>query len=269
MSTRAIWKASLKLDRLEIPIKLYAAVHDSTVHFRLLHDRDRAPVKQKMVTPDEGRAVQSGDVEMGAPIAPGRFVVLSDDDLAAVEPQDSRTIEVVRFIPAANLDHAYYHRAYWLGPDGTDGAYWALVEALSRQPREGIARWVMRKRAYTGALRVREDHLVLITLRHIGEVVEPKVIKAPAHRATDAKELAMARQLVGMLEGPFTPDEYRDEYRDRVLDLIRRKARGQKIAKRRIVSKKAPSSLMHALRQSIEAASATESESRGTRRAHG
>jgi DNA end-binding protein Ku len=270
MPARAIWKATLELDKVTIPVKLYSAIHDSTVHFRLLHDRDKAPVKQELVESDDGNEVKSDSVEKGAPVAPGRFVVLTDDELAAVEPEESRTIEVIRFIPTAALDHAYYNRAYWLGPDGESARYWALVEALTEQKREGIARWVMRKRAYTGALRVRDDHLVLITLRHIGEVVEPKELDPPSARSANRKELDMARQLVSMLEGPFDPDEYRDEYRDRVLELIKRKARGAKIRPIRATVKRAPASLADALAKSIAAAGDETTPKRGTRKAaHG
>jgi DNA end-binding protein Ku len=258
-----MWKGTVAFDSVEVPVKLYAAVHDSTIRFRLLHDRDKAPVKQRLVNPDEGSEVTTEMVEKGAPVAPGRFVVLTDDELASGEPEESRTIEVVRFIPTAALDHAYYDRAYWLGPDGESGRYWALVDALAEQKREGIARWVMRKRAYSGALRVRDDHLVLITLRHIGEVVEPKEVEPPGARATNRKELDMARQLVGMLEGAFDPTEYRDEYRDRVLELIKRKARGQKIPTVRAKAKRAPASLTDALAKSIAAAGGGAARRRG------
>ena len=261
-----MWKGTLEFDKVTVPVKLYSAVHDSTVHFRLLHDRDKAPVKQKLVAPDDDSEVTTESVEKGAPVAPGRFVVITDDELAAIEPEESRTIEVVRFIPTAALDHAYYNRAYWLGPDGESGRYWALVEALTEQKREGIARWVMRKRAYTGALRVRDEHLVLITLRHVGEVVEPKELDPPSVRATNRKELDMARQLVSMLEGPFDPEEYRDEYRDRVLELIKRKARGAKIQPIRVKPKRAPTSLADALAKSIAAASADAPPKRATRK---
>jgi DNA end-binding protein Ku len=261
-----MWKGTLEFANVAVPVKLYSAVHDSTVHFRLLHDRDKAPVKQKLVEPDNNRQVKTENVAKGAPIAPGRFVMITDDELAAIEPEESRTIEVVRFIPSAALDHAYYNRAYWLGPDGEPGRYWALVEALTEQKREGIARWVMRKRAYTGALRVRDDHLVLITLRHVGEVVEPKELDPPSGRSTNHKELDMARQLVSMLEGPFDPDEYRDEYRDRVLDLIARKARGAKIRPIRVKPKREPRTLADALAKSIAAASGDATPMRESRR---
>jgi len=236
MPARAIWKAVIRFGDVEVPVKLYSGIQDTGPHFRLLHDRDRAPLKQKMV-----------------------------------EPEDSRFIDVVHFVPTAALDHAFYGRPYWLGPDGPhDGTYWALVDALSSEDREGIARWVMRKRAYTGALRVREDHLVLITTRHVGEVVEPAEIKPPGGRAPDPKELRMAQQLVGMLEGRFEPEQYHDEYRERVLELVRRKGRGEKIVTPKVVAKPAVGpNLAAALQKSIAAASGKGTRAHAKRRAHG
>ncbi len=270
MAARAIWKGSIHFGDIDIPVKLFSAVQDTGVHFRLLQDRGHAPVVQKMVNPKTGKEVRHESTKMAAPVARGRFVVLTPEELASVEPEPSRMIEITRFVPSAALDHAYYDRPYWLGPDGThDAGYWALVQALSDDRREGIARWVMRKRAYTGALRVRDDRLVLITTRHAGEVVEPSEVEVPSGRAPDAKELDMARQLVGMLEGPFEPEEYRDEYRDRVLDLVRRKARGEKISLTRPATKRAAPNLLQALQKSIAATAPTTRSKGHHRRAHG
>jgi len=271
MPGRAIWKAVVRVGEIEMPVKLYSGIQDVDVHFRLLHDRDRAPVKQMMVSPDSGGEVSSENIQKGAPLGRGRFVVLTDEELASVEPEESRVIEVVRFVPTQALDVAFYDRPYWLGPDGRDdGTYWALVDALSSEEREGIARWVMRKRAYTGALRVRDERLVLITTRHAGEVIEPDEAPKPTGRAPDPKEMAMAEQLVAMLEGPFEPEQYRDEYRDRVLELVKRKARGEKVVLPKIVPKPASApSLTDALRKSLSAVSTAASPRRAKRRAHG
>jgi DNA end-binding protein Ku len=278
MATRAIWRAAVVFGDVEVPVKLYAGVQDATVHFRLLHDKDLAPVKQMMVASESGKAVASEEIQRGALVAPGRFVVLTPEEVATVEPKESRQITVARFVPEAALDHAYYDRPYWLGPDGArDDAYWALVEALRADKREGIAHWVMRKRAYSGALRVRDDRLVLITTRHAGEVVSPAEVKRPSGRAPDRKELAMARQLVAAMESPFDPAAYHDEYRERVLELLRRKAKGEKVPAVRAAAKHAPSNLEDALRKSIAAvgaparrpAATTRTPARRGKRRHG
>ena len=150
-----------------------------------------------------------------------------EEELAELEPEPSRDIEVTRFLPVGTLDHQWYDRPYHLGPDGSDADYLALVKALEKEGREGIARWTMRKKSYSGALRVEEDHLVLITLRHAEEVIQVSALEAPKGRKPDARELKMARQLVAALEAPFDPTEWRDEYRDRVLELVEAKAEGK------------------------------------------
>ena len=118
MPARAMWKGVIAIQGTQVPVKLYSGIEPGGIHFRLLHDRDRAPVKSKMINPVSDDEVSGDEVQKGAPVAPGRFVVLNDEELASVEPKESRTIEVTRVVPSAALDHAYYDRPYWLGPDG-------------------------------------------------------------------------------------------------------------------------------------------------------
>lgn len=230
MAARAIWKGKISFAGVEVPVKLYSAIQDRAVHFRLLHERELVPVKQKLVNPRTGEEVPRDRMQKGAPADKGRFVVLREDELASLEPPRSRTISIGRFVEPRLLDHAWYDRPYWLGPDaGGESTYRALAQALARSGREGIARWVMRKRPYLGVLRAAREHLILVTLRHAGEVVETSEFQAPSGRKPDPKELQMARQLVAVLVEPFEPREYRDEHRERVLELIERKAKGEKI----------------------------------------
>ncbi len=155
-------------------------------------------------------------------------MILKPDELAALSPGESRDIQLSRFVPTSAIDPQWYDRPYYLGPDGSEKSYYALTAALGRSDLEGIARWVMRKKAYVGALRVRDDNLVLVTLRHAGEVVPLESLDLPSGPALDQKELDMAKQLMGMLEADFDPNEYRDEYRDQVRALIDSKKRGRK-----------------------------------------
>ena len=224
---RAIWKGVIRFGTAEVPVKLYAAVRDRSVHFRLLHGRSKAPVKQRMVDPTTGKEVPYEEIWRGFEVEEGVFVMLDEEELAELEPEPSRDIEVTRFLPVGTLDHQWYDRPYHLGPDGSNADYLALVKALEKEGREGIARWTMRKKSYSGALRVEEDHLVLITLRHAEEVIPVSALEAPKGRKPDARELKMARQLVAALEAPFDPTEWRDEYRDRVLELVEAKAEGK------------------------------------------
>jgi DNA end-binding protein Ku len=163
----------------------------------------------------------------GVEFEPERFVVLQDTDLAELEPEASRDITVKQFVSPEQINHQWYVRPYYLGPDGEQTEYFALAAAMAHQGVEGVARWTMRKKDYVGALRAEGEYLMLVTLRHAGEVVAPEQLEPPAGRDLDERELKMARQLLTALEEPFDPNAYRDQYRQRVLDFVQRKAAGE------------------------------------------
>lgn len=252
---RAMWKGVITFDDVSVPVKLYSAVKQQGVHFRLLHEKDLEPVRQEMVNPETGEVVPYEEVHRAFETESGDFVLLDEEELDELEPEASRDIEITRFVPAGAITHMWYERPYFLGPDeGGATGYWALVEALRRREREGLARWVMRKKEYVGALRPEGDHLMLITLRHAGEVIDVSSLKAPAGRDLDEKEVRMAKQLVSALEGEFDPTEFRDEYRDRVLELVEAKAAGRVVKFPKAPKKKTGESLSKMLEQSIAAA---------------
>ncbi len=255
MAARAMWKGTLQVGSMGVPVKLYSAVEPKKVSFRLLHDRDREPLKQRMVDPETEEAVEHEETRRGYPTDDGRVVILDPEELEALEPEPSRDIELTRFVPVSAIDARWYDRPYWLGPDGDEEAYFALAAALEESGRAGVARWVMRKKEYVGALRVEDGYLMLVTLRHAGEVVSADALKAPGGRKLDAKELKMAEQLVAALTGEFEPEQYRDEYRDRVMELIEAKAKGKKLPKKKAKRKKAADeSLADVLEKSLRAA---------------
>lgn len=230
MAARAMWKAVLRLgdDKPEhaVAVKLYAGVQSRRVAFHLLHEADGVRITQRIVNPSTNEEVPMAEVRKGFPIESG-FVLVDKEELDALRPKPSRDIEVDSFIDLSALDSSWFERPYYLGPDGAGSSYFALAEALRQTRRQGIARWVMRGTRYAGALREHDGHLVLIALRHREERLELPELKAPHARDADAKELALARQLVGMLEGEFEPGEFRSEYHERVLELIEKKARGE------------------------------------------
>jgi DNA end-binding protein Ku len=251
MAARAMWKGSLLLGKLRLPVKLYAGVQDRKVHFHLLHDKDHVRVEQRMVDPDTDDAVESREVRKGLETEPGVFVVVEEEELDALAPEASRDIELTRFVPSGGIHHQWYERPYWLGPDGDQEGYFALVAALEKGEREGVARWVMRKRPYVGALRVEDGRLMLIALRHADEVVLPGQLEAPGGKALDAKELTLARQLVDALADHFDPAAYHDTYRRAVEELVEAKAKGKRPKLHRPAAKKAPESLEKALAASL------------------
>ena len=253
MAARAIWKGKLKLGKTIVPVALYSAVVDKTVRFHVLDERSKMRVKQHMVSPQSKKEIANEEIQKGYQIEPGVFVILSKEELEEIKPKQSRDIELSRFVPPQNISSLWYDRPYYLGPDGDQSAYFALAEALANKETEGIAHWVMRGKEYVGALRAQDDYLMLVTLRHAEEVVPAEARPSPEGRAIDKKEISMARQLVEALAGEFNPDEFRDEYRERVMEFIEEKSKGKRPRLHAVKSKKATPSLASALSKSIAA----------------
>ena len=253
MAARAIWKGELKINSTKVPVKLYSAVQDQTVRFHILDQKSKTRVKQHMVEADSGKEVANEEIQKGFEVEPGTFVILEKDELAKLEPEASREIEITQFIPPTQIPPEYFDRPYYLGPDGDQAAYFALAAALQKKEREGVARWVMRKQPYVGAVRVVDDYLILFTLRNAEEVLSAKDLPKPSGRAPDKKELAMATQLVELLKGDFEPKEYKDEYRARVMEFVEQKAKGHKPKLHLVKTKKKTAALDKVLSKSIEA----------------
>jgi DNA end-binding protein Ku len=226
VSARALWKGVIRCSDLGVPVSLYSRLQPSRLQFHLLHKQDSVRVRQRMVHSVTGEEVSSANIRKGWPLGSGTYVLVQPEDLAELEPPTSRDIEITRFVPPGVLEPAWLVRPYQLGPDGNIQAYFALAEAMRSEGRVGIARWSMRKRRYLGALSSDGEHLRLTTLRHAGEVVTASELEAPDGRALDQRELGLAEQLVSALAADFDPGQFRDEYRERVLELIAAKAQG-------------------------------------------
>jgi DNA end-binding protein Ku len=266
MAARSIWNGILQVGSVEIPTKLYAAIEEQTVHFHLLHDKDHERVKQHMVNPTTGEVRESDDIQRGYEIQRGTFVLLGADELATLEPRPSKQIDVQRFVPATAIDPVWYERPYYLGPAGKSPEYFALARVLADRQRVGVARWVMRKRVHHGALRAHGEYLTLSTLHGAESVVAaPKV--APPSRAADARELGMAEQLVEALAGEFDPEEFKDEHRERVLELIAAKAKGKTLEVPPKQRRRPARSLDAALEQSLRLLKKTTPEQKERRSA--
>lgn len=227
MSARAIWKGIVHVGTLTVPVKLYSAVQDRTIRFRLLHRTDHEPVRQQLVG-EEGEVVEYASVRKAVPVSRGRLVSLAKEEIETLQPEDSRDIEITRFVAPSEIDYRWFDRAYWLGPDRSSAAYFAAAAALEKKGKLGVAQWVMRDREYVGALRARDGYLMLITLRHAEEVVDAESLTPPGGRQLAKREVEMAAQLLEALHGPFDASQFRDEYRARVVDLAESKAAGHK-----------------------------------------
>ena len=253
MAARAIWKGILKIGAQKVPVKLYSAVTDRTVRFHVLDDSSKMRIKQHMIDPESGDEVATEEIQKGYELEPGRFVILTEEDLKSIEPEASREIEIGEFVPPSQISQQWYQRPYYLGPDGDQNAYFALAEALQKREVEGVAHWVMRNKAYAGVLRAEGDYLMLVTLRSAAEVISARELTKPSGPAPTAKELSMAKHLVSLMQGEFNPAEFKDEYRERVMEFIEKKAKGHAPRLRAVKTKRKVGSLGSVLEKSLAA----------------
>jgi DNA end-binding protein Ku len=224
---RAIWKGELVLGKTKLPVQMYSAVQDQSVHFRLLHSADHVPVEQRIVRKSDGKEVPKEERRKAYPLDRTEAVILQPEELEAIQPEPSREIHLCRFVRAGLLGDQWFDRPYFLGPDKDDADYFALAEALEKNKVVGVARWVMRKARYLGALTSSGGYLVMTTLRRADQVISVSSIEVPEARRPDEKELKLAQNLVSSIEGAFEPQLWKNEYRERVHALIDAKARGK------------------------------------------
>jgi len=250
---RAIWKGKLVIGRQEVPVKMYSAVQDRKVHFRLLHEKDLSPIEQRIVRKSDGEQVPKEEQAKAFPLENGNAVIVRPEELAELEPPASRDVDLCRFVPASLLGDQWYDRPYYLGPDEDEAAYFAFVEALGRSGVVGIARWAMRKQPYVGALGISGSYLTLTTLRRADQVLSVAGLDVPAARAPEERELKLAEQLVDAVAADFEPEQWQDEYRERVHQLIESKRRGEKPKVVRLKPRKESGSLSDQLQRSLEA----------------
>ncbi len=231
---RAIWSGAISFGLVNIPVKLYSAVSRKTVRFHQLDREDNQRIQQKRVNPRTGEEVPYENLVKGYELAPDRYVVITPEELDGLEPQKTRTIDIEDFVDLSEIDPIYYDHPYYLVPDkGAEKAYKLLLEAMKESGKVAIARVVIRSKENLVAIRPLDGVLTMETMLFGDEVVPPDGIEdipsSDGKAKTSAREVEMAKQLIDSLTAEFDPDKYRDEYRDRVLDMIERKADGQDV----------------------------------------
>jgi DNA end-binding protein Ku len=228
---RSIWNGTIAFGLVNVPVKVHSATEDSGVHFHEVHLKDGARIQHKRLCSKEHKEVPYEEVVKGYEVRAGKYVVLSKEELDAAAGERSKVIEVSEFVPADQIDPDFFLRAYYLGA-GKEGEtpYRLLHDALQRTGRLAIGRWTFHNRDYLVAVRPLDGPLVLHTMRFAQELVPPSKIEVPKpQRKPTKQEIDMAAMLVDRLHAPFEPARYTDEYRDRVMDLIKRKAKGEEV----------------------------------------
>jgi DNA end-binding protein Ku len=231
---RAIWSGAISFGLVNIPVKLYSAVSRKTVRFHQLDSEDNQRIQQKRVNPRTGEEVAYEKLVKGYEVGPDRYVVITPEELDSLEPEKSRSIDIEDFVQLEEIDPIFYDHPYYLVPGtGASKAYQLLLDAMQEAGKVAIARVVLRSKEHLVAIRPRDDVLTMETMLFADEVVSPDDLDDMPEDGkagkTTKRELDMAKQLIDSLSGEFEPGKYRDEYRDRVLDLIERKAQGEEI----------------------------------------
>jgi DNA end-binding protein Ku len=230
---RAIWSGAISFGLVNIPVKLYSAVQRKTVRFNQLDGADNTRIQQKRVNPDSGEEVPYDRLVKGFEISPDRYVIIEPAELDSLQPEKTRTIDIQDFVDLHEIDPIYYDHPYYLAPaPGAEKAYTLLYDAMDASEKVGIARVVIRSKEQLVAIRPREGILAMETMLFSDEVVPPdEVADMPEGKKTKVskKEVDMAQQLIESLTTEFDPSQYRDEYRDAVMEMIERKAEGHEI----------------------------------------
>ena len=229
---RAIWSGAISFGLVNIPVKLFSAVSKKTVRFHQIDAESGGRVRQKRVGPD-GEEIPYEQTIKGYEIGPDRYVTITPEELDSLSPEKTRTIDIEDFVDLEEIDPIYYDHPYYLAPDtGAAKAYQLLVDAMEDAGKVAIARVVIRSKEQLVAIRPRDGVLAMETMLFADEVVPTDTLEelgGDGEVKTTERELTMARQLIDSLSSDFEPEKYHDEYRERVLDLIERKAQGETI----------------------------------------
>ena len=260
---RAIWSGAISFGLVNVPVKLYSATSPKTVRFHQVSSKTGTRIRQQRVDPSTGEEVAYEDIVKGYEIGPDRYVLISPEELEALDPKATRTIDIEEFVDLEEIDPIYYDHSYYLAPAaGGAKAYRLLLEAMREEGKVGIGRFVLRTKQQLCALRPSGEVLALSTMLFGDEVVPPdKLDELDAVEEAEAsdRELRMAEQLIESLSADFDPSKFHDDYRERVLELIERKAAGEEITVQPQVEEPSPApDLMAALEASLAAVRADD-----------
>jgi DNA end-binding protein Ku len=228
---RSIWNGTIAFGHVTVPVAVHSATDSGTVHFHEVHVKDGARIEHRRICSKEGRAVPYKAVVKGYEVSAGEYVVLTKEEIAAAAGGRSKIIDVEEFVAAGEIDPVVYDRTYYLGARKEGGdAYRLLHDALAKAERVAIGRWVFHDREYLVAVRSLDGVLALHTMRFADELVDPGDLDiSKPSRKPSRQEVKMAATLVDSLHARFRPTAFKDTYREAVLEVVRRKAKGKEI----------------------------------------
>ncbi len=226
----AIWKGAVTFGLVNIPVEVKTAVRDDHISFRMLHAEDLSPIRYERVCQEEGEPVPWNEIVKGYEYEKGKFVVMTDDDFKAAAVESSRTIDILDFVKQEEIDPRFFETPYFLVPaKGGEKAYALLRAAMKNADAVGIGKIIMRTKQHLAGIKVVGDALVMEIMRFSNELVDPAEYTFPEADIVRPQELQMAEMLVANLTEEFSPDKYTDDYRDKLMKVIKDKMKGKKI----------------------------------------
>ena len=264
---RSIWTGSISFGLVSVPVRIYSAVAEQSLHFHLIHEKDEGRIGYEKVCKKEDKPVADDEIVKGYEYAKGKFVYMTDEDFEAAKVEGFKTIDIHDFVHFEQIDPIYFRHTYYVGPqDGAEKVYALLMMAMDESGLAGITKFVMRDRQNLGCLRVRDGVLTLEQM-YFADEIRPLTDIRPRKGKVEQRELEMALQLIDSFQGDFDAKKYKDTYRDALQHVIDAKRKGKQIhAAAEVDEDETPPDLMEALRQSISGATSGRAK-RGQRAA--
>ncbi len=272
---RPIWKGAVSFGLISIPVRLYSAVQEKSLKFHMLHEEDGGRIKYQRVCGTCGKEVSWDDIVKGFEFEKDRYVQFTDEELASVEVDSIKAIDVVTFVPLEQIDPIYFNKTYYVAPEPTGiKAYKLLAEALEAEGQVGIAKVALREKEHLATIRLKGDVFVLETMYWPDEIREPEFEELDRSVEVRDTEVKMARQLIQQLSDEFKPEEFKDDYREGLQELADKKIAGQEVTIAAAPEEEPTKvvDLMEALKASVDEAkkrkesSGAETKKKSTRR---
>jgi len=260
---RSIWSGAISFGLVNVPVRMYSAVSEHSLHFNYIHEKDASPIGYAKYCKEEDKPVPDEEI-VKAFEWDGEYVVLRDEDFERAQEDSFKTIDIKDFVDYAEIDPIYFERTYYLGPaSGGEKVYALLAKAMEEAGRAAIAKFVMRDKQHLGCLRVRDGVLVLERMHFADEVRDPDTVELEKVPKLEKQELELARDLIDRLSGPFEPEKYADTYRDTLCEIIKQRREGDDVKAPKPQKPKQAPDLMEALKASLEGRAAARGGSAG------
>ena len=251
---RAIWKGHISFALVTIPISLFSATKRNELSFHYLHKKDMSPVSYKRFCDTEDVEVPWDEITRGYEYEKGQYIEITDEDIDRADVEFTKTIQIMEFVKEAEIDPVYFDKPYYLEPQkGGERAYALMREALSQSKRVGIAKMVMKTKEHLAAVKAVGDLITVQTMRFSHEIVDSGELNLPKAEISQ-KEMDLANTLIDSMTDTFQPEKYKDEYYEKVMEVVQNKIQGV-APQAPAVAAKAPGKvvdLMEILKQSLK-----------------